>query len=130
MLITNGKTKTKSNIKTRICASLGLRMKFKTLFTWVTPIKQDLMHYRKNRNWNLKFKKFQIKSPRLTNFALILKEKHALKKSKLHLLVTQLFTSGEEKHGHHFDLPLFFKKSKQFLAPGGLSAECVEVRVM
>ena len=55
---------------TRICASLGLRMKFKTLFM-----------------------------------------------------------SGEEKHGNHLDLPLFFNSSKQFLAPGGLtvSAECVQV---
>ena len=41
-----------------------------------------------------------------------------------------LFMSGEEKHGHHFDLTLFFSMSKQFLAPGGLSAECVQVRVM
>ena len=44
--------------RTRICASLGSRMKFKTLFM-----------------------------------------------------------SGEEKHGHHFDLPLFFNMLKQFLAP-------------
>ena len=44
---------------TRICASLGLRMKFKTLF-------------------------------------------------------------DEEKHGHHFYLPLFFNIFMQFLAPGGL----------
>ena len=56
---------------TRICASLGLRMKFKTLFM-----------------------------------------------------------SDKEKHSHHFDLPLFSNMSKQFLAPGGLSAECVEVSVM
>ena len=34
-----------------------------------------------------------------------------------------LFMSGEENHGHHFGLPLFFNISKQFLAPGGLSAE-------
>ena len=27
--------------------------------------------------------------------------------------------------GHLFDLPLFFHISKQFLAPGGLNAECV-----
>ena len=33
--------------------------------------------------------------------------------------------SDEEKHGHHFDLPLFFNISMQFLAPGGLSTECV-----
>ena len=38
--------------------------------------------------------------------------------------------SGEEKHSHRFDLPLFFNKSMQFLAPGGLSAECVQVSVM
>ena len=38
--------------------------------------------------------------------------------------------SDEKKHGHHFDLPLFFNMSKQFLAPGGLSAEGVQVRVM
>ena len=35
-----------------------------------------------------------------------------------------LFMSDEEKHGHHFDLQLFFNISKQFLAPGGLSADC------
>ena len=29
-----------------------------------------------------------------------------------------------------FDLPLFFNMSKQYLAPGGLSAECVQVSVM
>ena len=28
-----------------------------------------------------------------------------------------LFMSDEEKHGHHFDLPLFFNMSKKFLAP-------------
>ena len=39
------------------------------------------MHYRKKQE-------FQIKSPRLTNFALIFKEKHALI-CKLQLLVTQ-----------------------------------------
>ena len=33
--------------------------------------------------------------------------------------------SDEEEHGHHFDLPLFFNVSKQFLAPGDLSAECL-----
>ena len=38
--------------------------------------------------------------------------------------------SDEEKQGHHFDLPLFFNMSKQLLAPGGLSAECVQVSVM
>ena len=58
-------------LTTRICARLGLRMKFKTLFM-----------------------------------------------------------SDEEKNGHHFDLPLFVNISKQFLAPGGLSAECVQVGVM
>ena len=41
-----------------------------------------------------------------------------------------LFMSDEEKHGHHFDLLLFFNISKQILAPGGLSAECVQVSVM
>ena len=41
-----------------------------------------------------------------------------------------LFMSDEEKHGHHFDLPLFVNISKQFLVPGGLSAECVQVGVM
>ena len=40
------------------------------------------------------------------------------------------FMSGEEKHGHHFDLPLFFNMSKNFLVPGRLSAECVQVGVM
>ena len=59
------------NSRTKTCASLGLRMKFKTLFM-----------------------------------------------------------SGEEKHGHYFDLPLFFNMSKHFLAPGGFSAECVQVSVM
>ena len=29
-----------------------------------------------------------------------------------------------------FDLLLFFNMSKQFLAPGGLNAECVQVSVM
>ena len=38
--------------------------------------------------------------------------------------------ADEEKHGHHFDLPLFFNISMQFLAPGGLSAECVQVSVI
>ena len=37
--------------------------------------------------------------------------------------------SNEDKHGHHFDLPLFFNMSQQLLAwPGlawGLRAECV-----
>ena len=38
---------------------------------------------------------------------------------------TTLFMSDEEKHGHYFDLPLYFcYMSKQFVAPGGLSAEC------
>ena len=41
-----------------------------------------------------------------------------------------LFMSDEEKHGHHFDLPLFFNISMHFLAPGGLSAECVQVSVI
>ena len=41
-----------------------------------------------------------------------------------------LFMSSDEKHSHHFDLPPFFNMSKQFLAPGGLSAECVQVSVM
>ena len=39
-----------------------------------------------------------------------------------------LFMSDEEKHGHHFDLPIFFNyMSKQFLAPGvcRMSAEFV-----
>ena len=36
----------------------------------------------------------------------------------------------KKKHGHHFDLPLFFNTSNQLLAPGGLSAECVQVSVM
>ena len=35
--------------------------------------------------------------------------------------------SDEEKHGHHFDLPIFFDISKQLL---GLSAECVQVSLM
>ena len=30
----------------------------------------------------------------------------------------------------NFDLPLFFNMSNQFLAPGGLNAECVQVSVM
>ena len=37
------------------------------------------------------------------------------------------FMSDEKKRGHHFDLPLFFNISKQFLAPGGMSAECVKL---
>ena len=37
--------------------------------------------------------------------------------------------SDEEKHGDHFDLPLLFNMSKQFLGPGGLSAECVEGKI-
>ena len=41
---------------------------------------------------------------------------------------------AEEKHGHHFDLPLFFTISLSMLmhclAPEGLSAECVQVSVM
>ena len=41
-----------------------------------------------------------------------------------------LSMSDEEKHGYHFDLPLFSNMSKQFLAPGGLSDECVQVSVM
>ena len=41
-----------------------------------------------------------------------------------------LFMSNEEKHCHHFHLPFFFNMSKQFLTPGGLSAECVQVSVM
>ena len=28
-----------------------------------------------------------------------------------------LFMSDEEKHGHHFDLTLFFNTSTQFVAP-------------
>ena len=57
-------------LTTRICASLGLRLKFKTLFT-----------------------------------------------------------RDEEKHSYHFDWPLFFNMSKQFLASGGLSAENVQLSV-
>ena len=34
-----------------------------------------------------------------------------------------------KKTGHHFDLSLFFNMSKQFLVPGGLSAECGQVSV-
>ena len=34
------------------------------------------------------------------------------------------------KPGHTFYLPLFFDIPKPFLAPGGLSAECVQVSVM
>ena len=43
---------------------------------------------------------------------------------------TTLFMIDEEKYGHHFDLPLFFNMAKQFLAPGGLSDECVRVSVI
>ena len=41
----------------------------------------------------------------------------------------KFFMSDEEKHGHHFDLPFFFKISKQLLAPRamGLSTECVQL---
>ena len=36
--------------------------------------------------------------------------------------------SDEEKHDRHlFDLPFFFKISKQLLAPRGLSTECVQL---
>ena len=38
-----------------------------------------------------------------------------------------LFISYEEEHAIIFDLPLFFK---QFLAPGGLNAECVQISVV
>ena len=43
--------------------------------------------------------------------------------------------SSEEKQSHHFDLPFFFNQyifnmSKQFLAPGGLGAEWVQVSAM
>ena len=38
------------------------------------------------------------------------------------------YMSDEEKHGHHSHLPLFFNIIFMlFLAPGGLSAECVKV---
>ena len=37
--------------------------------------------------------------------------------------------SDGEKHGHHFDLPIFFNISKQLLAPGDLSTECVQASV-
>ena len=35
-----------------------------------------------------------------------------------------------KKEGPCFDSPLFFNLSMQFLAPGGLGAECVQVSVM
>ena len=41
-----------------------------------------------------------------------------------------LFMSDEEKHAIIFDLPLFFNMSNHFLAPRGLSAECVKISVM
>ena len=34
----------------------------------------------------------------------------------------------KKKRSHHFDLPLFFNMFKQFLAPGGLSAEYVSCK--
>ena len=40
---------------------------------------------------------------------------------RLRMKFETLFMSDEEKHGHHFDLSLFFNISMQFLAPGGLS---------
>ena len=48
----------------------------------------------------------------------------------LRMKLKTLFMSDDKKHGHHFNLPLFLNTSKQFLAPGGLSAECVQVSVM
>ena len=54
--------------------------------------------------------------------------------SCVHVQFKTLFIQrDEEKHGHHFDLPLFFNMSnnnmsKLFLAPGGFSAEFVQVR--
>ena len=48
---------------------------------------------------------------------------------ELRMKFKTLFMSDEEKHGHHFDLPLYFNMIKQFLTPGGLSAECVQVSV-
>ena len=45
--------------------------------------------------------------------------------------ITNIFNENdEEKQGHHFELPLVFYISMQFLAPGGLSARCVQVSVM
>ena len=44
--------------------------------------------------------------------------------------VNMTMASGERKTQHHFGLPLFFNMSKQFLAPGGLSAEGVKISVM
>ena len=44
--------------------------------------------------------------------------------------VNMTMASGERKTQHHFGLPLFFNMSKQFLAPGGLSSECVKISVM
>ena len=42
------------------------------------------------------------------------------------LKIKTLFMIDEGKHGHHFDLPLFFNiTSKQFLTPEGLSAEII-----
>ena len=43
----------------------------------------------------------------------------------LHMQFITLFMSDKEKHGHHFDLPLFFNMSQNFLAPGGLSVSSV-----
>ena len=43
--------------------------------------------------------------------------------------LTVNMTMGE-KNTAYFDLPLFFTMSKQFLAPRGLSAECVQVSAM
>ena len=54
----------------------------------------------------------------------------------LRIIFKTLFMSDEEKHDHHFDLPLFLdnnmSNSKQFLAQlcRGLSTECVQVSFM
>ena len=40
-------------------------------------------------------------------------------------MIARFMSDLKEKHGHYYDLPLFYNMSKQFLAPGGLSGECV-----
>ena len=37
---------------------------------------------------------------------------------RLHMKFKTIFMSNEEKHGHHFDLPLFFNISMQIFDPG------------
>ena len=48
--------------------------------------------------------------------------------ARCNVTVNMTMAVGERKN--HFYLPLFFNMFKQFLAPEGLSAECVQVSVI